>query len=678
MGSCIKTYMLCERKKNEIIKSTSSDSLELDGELCKAYTYAQNDIFREFLFLDVMYREIKSIRDGVVVKTKIYTKKKRKRRGKSEKKKIEHFSGGGGLSLDKLRKTISLFLLFSLKAYAENAEVAVFQDRFDTNTLALDPLNEEQMEEYTRRFGNLQNENYKPMKSENLQEKFHDTEEYYLYHSNTSAFHKDVRKQTFSLLNDNVYPVYERLLKICDVFIDQTTDTNPAEFGRMYAELSEQRESDHQKERLTYEQTLNDAYAIVRTKKQEDKSFWSLMTKPKPKPEPKHINNVKFQIDKVQDKSITLISSRNLLSEFDDAHHEKLYQTIHNEDEQYMLDLNRKKYLSGICRFSLKPPSLEYDEADGTITFNDFQKYRVYIDVIIRNVKAGATRANSKQKEMADFLQEALINWDSTFRDVVTNGHSGKKTMTEYGKKFKEETETLNKFLRLGMKGNPIALRKAIQQRNEAIKNKELNNITMEGKKIDSLILDEVNEYENEETAKSWRQFTYVNTAFLTDTSTYVVHGLGSGFDDLGSWARQYLYGTAVGLSIPVAMIAATALFVRWCWYRKINSGQQYDHNNNHYIGPPVLKLTDNEREREKKKITPAEIFQIRPNTLRAKLKNGQCPEKYKYVSRFQNCMPEEYYKGKDNYVNWYINKKKYPEPYDPDIVYDNLSRSHT
>jgi hypothetical protein len=700
MGSCIKTYVLCERKKKEIINSRSyilsSDSHKLDGELCKAYTYAQNEIFREFLFLDLMYREIKSIKDGVV-KTKTTTKKLRKmieggKRKKpikkSKRNKTEHFTGGGGLSLDKLKKTISLFLLFALKGHAENSDVAVFQDRFDTNILALDPLNEEQMQDYTRRFGSLQSENYKVIKSANLLEKFHDKEEYYLYHSNTSDFHKDVRKQVFSLFNDNVYPVYERLLTICDVFIDQTTDTNPAEYGKLYSELSDKQNHEYKKKRLDYEQALNDdreKHAVVRTKAPD--SFWS---------KPKKMSNIKVLKGDVEPEksSIILISSSNLLDNFDKDHNNRISQTIHNEDEQHMLALNRQKYLSGICRFSLKTPSLEYDENDGTITFNDFQKYRSNIDVIIRSVKAEAIRDKmreqefesfedkkrnesniAKQIEMAVFLQEALLTWDSTFRDVVINGHSGKKSMAEFGKKFKYEMETLNKFLRLGLKGNPIALRKAIQQRNDAMNKKEINNITMEGKKMDSEIQDEVNAYDNEETAKYWKQFTYVNTAFLSETSTYILSGVGT-------FAKQSLYDTAVALSIPASMLAATLFFLRLCWYKKINNNSNDNYNNNNYnnnnynnnnnIGPVVpLQLTYIDREKNKNK--QAEILAIRSNTLRERLLNGECPEGYKYVSRLKNCMPKEYSaegKMRDNYVNWYFNRKE-KMPYDKERIYE-------
>jgi len=660
MGSCIKAYMLCERKKREFIYDLS-DSEEMDGEICKAFTFAQNEIFRELLFLDVMYREIQSIRDGVVI-TRTNTKKIRKGKRKSKKNKIEHVTGGGGLTLDKLKKTISLFLLFIFKAHAENSEVAVFQDRFESNVLALDPLNEEQMHEYTLRFGNLQDENYKPMKSANLVEKIHDNEEYYLYHSNTLDFHKDVRKQIVSLLNENINPVYERLLKICDVFIDQTTDTNPAEFGFIYSELSEQHKSDYQKNRLAYEQSLNKNKDIVMTKKQHSSWGWG-----SPQASAKPINNM--HIVKGKDpKSITLVSTSNSLRDFDNSYYEDVARKIHDDDHRHMHILNRKKFLSGICRFSLKLPSLEYDEQEGTIIFNDFKNYRTYIDVIIRNVIVRSAREKatdvSKQTEMALFLQEVLIEWDSTFRDVVTNGHSGKRTMTGYGTKFKQEMETLHKFLFLGLKGNPIALRKAIQRRNEALNNKELNNITMEGKKIDSEIQKEINEYDNEETGRYWRQFTYVNTAFFSETFTYGVSGIGS-------FAKQSMYDIAVALSIPAAMLAATGLFIRWCWYKKIN----YDDSNFRYNNRDInqQQLTYNVDETKKKrKYDQKEILEFRPNTLK-ELKNKKCPESYTFVSRLQNCMPKKYSNEgfpKENYIKWYFNKKTFPGAYDPNTIY--------
>ena len=751
IGGCIQAFIACERKKRDIVKNNrfiSSRDMEMDGLLCEAYTVAQNEIFTELLFFYLMNSGLKSITEGVV-KTVKQTRKtfkkvkalksKKSKGGKSKRKKIESaFIGGGKDNSNKLKTILSLLLLISLKAYTENTNLPDnYQAAFKFEMpVELDPRNDNQMNEYTKKFGKLQTGNRIPLQTENLLKMFNNEESHYLYKTSTSDFHKDVTKQTVDLFNDNVHPVYERLLILCNNFIEKSTDTNPAEYGKTFSEITERELHEFGKQRRVYEQKMIDesrTHAVEITKIPDSyfSGWFSGVHK-----EPLGNKNIRFlslpaAADKniralpqppskkytEKDKTIMITEADErvpaLLAEFDNRHIENIASRMNEDDNQYMLELNRKKYLSGICRFSLKPPVLKYtfNETEGIITFSDNMDYRRHIEVLIRNVRAQALRENSregeydyehakknnaksaKHMELANFLEEVLVEWDTSFRDIITHGHSGKKSMPEFIKGFKKEMDNLKKFMRLGLNGNPIALREALKNRDDAIKNKEINNITMEARRMNHDIYDEIRQFDNEVSEKDWLQFVHQNSEWFRIPIYSAFGELGTCIRSLFSFIMFDVVIKLLGMGAAIAYVvnyirSITPFFFPAATVKRLppstkekmadkktglllSEGERLiteainnKKKNEKTTQILLLKdLTDAEKQQQqqddaKEKEDATRIRNLRPNILFEKTQGRPCKKGFTHNSILKNCAPSEHNKkpsDKKRYAEWYL-----------------------
>lgn len=747
IGGCIQAFIACERKKRDIVKNNrfiSSRDMEMDGLLCEAYTVAQNEIFTELLFFYLMNSGLKSITEGVV-KTVKQTRKtfkkvkalksKKGKGGKSKRKKIESaFIGGGKDNSNKLKNILSLLILFSLKAHSENTNIpdnyhAAF--KFDHTPVELDPRNDEQMEEYTKKFGKIQTGNRIPLQTENLLQMFNNEESsHYLYKTSTSEFHRDVTKQTVDLFNDNVHPVYERLLILCNNFIEKSTDTNPAEYGKIFSEITERELHEFVKKRSVYEQKIIDesrTHAVEITKIPDTflYNWFGDWDNKKQLPSTNKNKNIRLMDTHFhalsppaavvkkryteKDKNIMITEAEGkvpaLLAEFDYRHHENIARRMNEDDNQSMLELNRKKYLSGICRFSLRPPDLKYtfNETEGVISFSDNMDYRRHIEVLVRNIRTQAIREKSregeyeyehaiemkaksaKQIELADFLEEVLVEWDTSFRNVITRGHSGKKSMPEFIKGFKKEMDNLKKFMRLGLNGNPIALREALKNREDAIKNKEINNITMEARRMNHDISDEIRQFDNEVSEKDWLQFVHQNSEWFRIPIYSAFGELGTCIRSLFSFIMFDVVIKLLGMGAAIAYVvnyirSITPFFFPAATVKRLPPSTKEkmaaegkrlitDVINNKNINnkaTPILllkDLTDVEKQKQqeeeaREKEDATRIRNLRPNILLEKIQGIPCKKGYTQNTILKNCAPSAHNKTqseKRHYAEWYL-----------------------
>lgn len=290
LGESIKAYIECERGKREILQSNDENYIAADGELCKAYSYAQNNILLEIKYQFMLKSLIKDILDGKLIKKQTNNrrktsrvkvvkveggkrKKKQKQLGKETNSKIETIGIGG---FHKIKLMISMFLLISLKSFAESSEdsnIAVAHKYTPSNyhflyktipqTKPLDTLNEEQMHAETLRFvDDMPPVNNSPMYSTNFTKQFFDISKslhrYQLYEFTTADFHAEVMDLVQDLFNNALYPTHELMTQVCDAFIGSLDDTNPEEMSEYLAALTEKNKDEHDGHLLDLKRSLDD------------------------------------------------------------------------------------------------------------------------------------------------------------------------------------------------------------------------------------------------------------------------------------------------------------------------------------------------------------------------------------------------------------------------------------
>ena len=763
IGGCIQAFISCERKKRELINNTSrrriispDDKHEIDAQLCVAYTVAQNEIFRELLFFYLMHSELKSITEGVVIKTSMPspTKKKTKKvvrlkggntkiskkRKKNQKKKIESASRGGGKdnNLTKLRSTISLLLLFSLKANTEfgNNNVTVHdigrqgsnhttydQTAYQFMPKVLDQLNKEQMHSQTLKYGPLQKTETDrlPLQSQDLLKEYYDKEDYYLYQSSKPEFHTAVTKHTLTLYNDAVYPVYQRLLKTCDIFIDKSSDTNPAELASTFFDTLANEKEAHEERRGSLEQKLMDENRAKATETTQlpDSLFASVFDAWYTTNAQNDVGAVVAYTQKEKEKMIATLDEKNSdrLYDYDKEHESNIAENMINEEISHVHELNRKKYLSAICRYSIKRPLLVYNETTGTLTFNDFLNDRLYIQIIIRNVLIQAKRERlkgdetdekatqrEKQVEMAKFLSEVLLEWDNAFIDAIIEGHVGKNSLSEFLKGFKDAMKKLESVMLIGSQGNPDARKEAKRKYDEAMRlneeektNRQTNNVTRETIKIhhdDDMVYREL---QAEINAAEWEHTYNEITQFVTVPSSLL-------FSNFRSMLRSIWALLMIDFALPIlGLLIVTYYWRAWCPVFLTNYVTNWGDKKRNSPVPlaavplityPAISVDVPAAEAIAPAAiapaaitpvipTPEEFVKKRPEYLfLKKTQKKKCPTGYSDHNKYQICIPTGYggigTRKLEVFLNWYLSDavsdiSLYPLPVLPGSVAPQL-----
>ena len=507
LGECIMAYVSCEGKKREILKSENKN-YNADGELCKAYSEAQNNILMEIKYLSIISSLIKQILNGKINKTKksksTKTKVKELKGGKKKKKttykknKIETTAIG---SYDKIKLMIVLFLLISLKTFAESSDDSVtvahkytpsnYQFIYKTipQPKPLDTLDEAQMREETMRFvDDMPPVNNSPLYSTNLTKQFFEISKslhrFQFFEYTTMDFHKEVIDLVLNVYNNALYPTHELLNQVCDVFVDTLDDTNPEYLSDYLEALTEKNKDTYARNVAELGQSLAvsvESYAEEATgQKKTWADYWSDSFKSQP--------DINYTPPANQeDKNATrneLINRHSqeipkIIAKYEEGYQKYLDNDVTNVARKGSSLAKRRKYLAGICAFSLNTCELKYNEHDGTLFFTDSPKRRSHINAIIdnvlmvneRNLNIDRVTDNTKQIEMAKFLQSILNKWDGALKKFMTTGHYGKKSLESYINGFKKEIMSLQNFTKLGLHGNPNELLEAHKQNDLSIGN---------------------------------------------------------------------------------------------------------------------------------------------------------------------------------------------------------------
>ena len=577
LGESIKAYIECERGKREILQSNDENYIAADGELCKAYSYAQNNILLEIKYQFMLKSLIKDILDGKLIKKQTNNrrktsrvkvvkveggkrKKKQKQLGKETNSKIETIGIGG---FHKIKLMISMFLLISLKSFAESSEdsnIAVAHKYTPSNyhflyktipqTKPLDTLNEEQMHAETLRFvDDMPPVNNSPMYSTNFTKQFFDISKslhrYQLYEFTTADFHAEVMDLVQDLFNNALYPTHELMTQVCDAFIGSLDDTNPEEMSEYLAALTEKNKDEHDGHLLDLKRSLDDGvktYVDETTPQVQNTQSWYDYLSDSIKPQPSDVKYAPMdgqEHNGTRDEKIIHHSKGipDVISNYEQEYQKYLENEVINTARKGSSLARRRKYLSGICAFSLNTCVLKYNATDGTLFFTDFPYRRSHIDVIIDNVLrvtdrnhyTGRVTDNVKQIEMAKFLQLILNKWDGALKKFMTTGHNGKKTMDGFINGFKKEILALRKFASFGLNGNPTELKEAHERYTVSVANQVISDMEYE---------QDLQNFRNQNRTQTLQANSW-NSWF--DSKTNII---STQFDGIAGWWSKFTYST--------------------------------------------------------------------------------------------------------------------------------------
>jgi len=747
IGGYIKTYIACEIKKRAIIQAAGDH--QTDELLCRAYSYAQNNILMEIMFLYLTNSELKKVLGGEILTT---NKKKTKRRvtvlkkgGKKSKTSGKSKTKMKGGKPFKLKPLISLFLLLSLKSYSETTmensltnpgqqdlipgfvyDPSEFE-KFDTpniDTTGINTMDIDEMLEYTKRFGKILPVNASPLKSTNLTKQFykHSKSLHWLSQFTTLKFHEEVMDATEKLFNVNIVAVHESLLKVCNVFIDKLSDTNPDElYGEYFTQFKEQGLLEHKNNLVKLEQRLSDqieinALALTGIPQTYAEYFFGESNKKSGELATLYTSDDKEKYVAQERKKI-----KNYLDSYNAQHEENTKNTIRNLDDTTIYRRNRREYLAGVCRISFQTPMFEYNKTEGSMFYTNFPKHRSLIDVIIRNVKGKNERmqltANNKedpvliakQIEMAEFLEELLFKMDETFKKIILSGHLGKQSMSQYFDGIKHELAGIDSFASMGFNGVPNDMREALRQRQLANASREINNIVLESRQIEEDDRNKTRAMDNKIMKGQWDYgLNTVTTVvdYMVKPFDYAFEGAGNRFTNAiyfllyqivlaGSGIlligatyhyfcvlvlKQKMVTNKKGPAIQVAptiqiaptIVSAPAAIKESAPAATKESAPATESEPEPAIeSEPVIEFEPVIKSRPATKSRPAideeaalSFLQKRPNVLKPREKNGRCPKNFTYVQELQNCIPSAYIRDKKRYIAWYLSDT--PDDYAP------------
>ena len=712
MGGYIKSYIACEIKKRAIIQTAGE--YQTDELLCRAYSYAQNNILMEIMFLYLTNSELKKVLGGELLTTNKLPRKKTKRRvtilkkgGKSKcKTKVK---GGAPGNLFKLKPLISLLLLLSLKSYSETtmeksltinpagedlipgfvydpSEFEKFDSSSKIDTTGINTLDIDEMLEYTKRFGKVLPVNSSPLKSTNLTKQFykHSKSLHWLSQFTTLDFHEEVMDATEKLFNVNIVAVHESLLKVCNVFIDKLSDTNPDElYGEYFTKFKEQGLLEHKNNLVKLEQRLSDqieinALTLTGIPQTYTEYFFGENNKKSGELATLYTSDEKEKYVAQERKKI-----KNYLDSYNAQHEENTKNAIHNLDDTSIYRRNRREYLAGVCRISFQTPMFEYNKTEESMFYTNFPKHRSLIDVLIRNVKGKNDRLPlkkedpvliAKQIEMAEFLEELLLKMDETFKKIIFSGHLGKQSMKQYMDGIKNELTGIDSFASMGFNGVPNDMREALRQRQLANASREINNIVLESRQIEEDDRNKTRAMDNQIFKGQWDYgFNTVTTVidYMAKPLDYAFEGVGNRFTNT---IYFLLYQIVLAGSGILLMGATYHYFCVLVLKRKmVNPAvtpatiQAAPPPATQAAPPPAVKAKPAVVAKTRPPIdedAALSLLQKRPNVLRPREKNGRCPKNFTYVQELHNCMPSAYIPDKKRFIAWYLSDD--PEDYAP------------
>ena len=742
MGRYVRAFIDCERKKRQIIFSRNyilpGDTYKTDAELCELFSHVQNHIFHELVFTYISHSQITKLLDGTITtgpppkntKSKRTTKKNKKSsvkkvkggvKGKSNKKKnkrnkkTEYSIGGGGFDFTKLRHVISLLLLFSLKAFTENSLTisntpphtvpGIHYTTTDgiyvgsTNTDGIDIGDEAQMKNYTERFGQIQHQNLTPLRSANLTKEFHKPNPSFFFQLSSSDFKDEVNKETIALYNDHVYPLHETIMKLCNIFIAETNDENPDElYGEHFLKIMEMGKWDHEKNRaeflrnakITIDNSAADSAVAVRTWS-EYAGFLTTVA-----------DNEDSVFNLEQTDEILKLGTAGLATlaaKFDRNHDQKTKQSIWDNDVQSLFQLNRRKYLYGICDFALKPAELKYVVADETMYFFNYPYQRSHLDVLIRNVKqerernvlTGSENDNdkiNKQIEVAGFLENVLMQFDNGMRDLVTKGHHGKKSIADYMIKFGKRIDAIHEFAKMGLNGAPDSMKNAFNEKRNALANRDASVIELEALEIEEDMNNQTRTAHNMADDKYYTQLENDVTRVFMHPLISMVKFSANSFDIAWNYAMIKIVILLLGGLTCAGTLAYIRKLLPW-YYNSLPLTTTTTTNTTPIllappppppppllaiVEQPALPLRNNYTLRQQKLADATRIFDHKPGVLRAPSQNGRCPKGFAWSDTLLNCAPSDYIstkKKEKHFIRWYNSEEDLV--YTPELTTTNV-----
>lgn len=508
-GECLIAYIRCLRKIREITNAKDPLAIPTPLEIlsCATLVEALNNIFLEFYFHILMHDEFVLISNGVFLTTESYDNKKSKNKNKHNKKKgkkSRRKSIGGNLVNDilRLKHIIVVMLLFSLKSITTSAQLQQLSSPAGAAGLKyrkLNPSNETQMSEFARQFGRFEFEpnTNTTLKSENVTNLFiSDFLKTNAFKSmfismNTNNFHDDITERVLSRFNDKMNDVHISMGKVCEKFIETTTIDSPIELTRVFNEELKKRENYLRSE-------LADVEANLRAEIKENvtaemgiqppsmaASIIDLFSTPTTTKKP----TTGFALQTIDSQSqITMIHNKDekikeridaelpaVLKNYVAEFNQKLVNTMLVKENQQKYIQDRKTFFNNVCEVAIKIPKITYE--NGVFTFTHFPFSRDLLQLLVENVLVYSNsdtfeesdedigksdkrnKGNEKQIEMAEFLSDVFMKWDTSIINIITRGHHGKKTIADFTHGIEMEFQKLQTFINYGLDGEPNQVR---------------------------------------------------------------------------------------------------------------------------------------------------------------------------------------------------------------------------
>lgn len=653
IGNGVAAFIACERRKRKFIKSTEytpPTSRDISAYVLTTFTEAQNHIKMEILFRHLMDSQLKYITGGIF-KTLSQTKKNK---GKKKRGSLGKYKGGNKDTKNhsnKLKHIIVTMLLFSLKSLTLASQSQLPPgDSAAFKHQKLDSTNEQQMHNFASQFGKLEIEQNTTtvLKSENISKlflaDFLETSNAGVFRSffssmTTDDFHADIMKRTVSLFNDKMNDVHVTMGKICERFIETTTIDSPTELGRIFnaemnrrdyalrtelAELKTNTIADI-RENVTVgtgvpEVTFAESMVEYIPSAKSVFGFFSPKTSTSPD------GTALMAIGATAETKENVIRARisdelpAVLQDFETNFKNTIKNTMVNKEDQHKYLLDRKIFFNNLCDVGIRRTKLEYNKTEESFYFTDFPYHRSLIEVMIQNVlvyskenvfetsseddigKSGNKHAsNAKQIEMAEFLSDVFVKWDTAFIKAITKGHQGKRSVGEFITSIEREIQNIHSFMNDGVDGEPTQVRLARNNMNKAILEKNIDNVDTAADNIRNNMTDEQRAKYMNRMDKATDYYYGISTLWLTKGWKNTKTGLKNEIWDIVSFI-QFIALTTGGSLLLLCM--------GYYYCRKLTPVFMPS-------DPPAIKAVPVKKERKKteKKVPPPEKIGTRRST---------------------------------------------------------------